>query len=106
MVSLLGVTGTPHTVRWETRGPDTGDGPTWVDAQNVQVRMEPVSRQVQLPTGRVTTIVADSYWPAAVEPAPGDRVTWGERRYKVAAVDSLVWFTGTVMHHEVALEAG
>lgn len=106
MVSLLGVTGTPHTVRWEKPGPNTGDGNTWVDAVDAQVRMEPVSRQVQLPTGRVTTILADSVWWAKDWPSPGDRVTWGEQRYKVAAVDTPMWFDGTPMHHEVALEAG
>ncbi|ALG07668.1 hypothetical protein [Kibdelosporangium phytohabitans] len=108
MVSLLGVTGTPHRVVLERYLGDDGEGrPKHAAAVELDGRVEVISRRVQLDTGRVVALAALVFLPGTVEVAPQDRLTYtapglagSGTPHKVELVDSPVWLDGRPMHHE------
>lgn len=102
-MSLLGVIGTPHTVSWESYEGDTGDGAAYADAVDVEARVEPSSKQVQLDTGRVVMLASLVVLPGTVPVKTGDRLTIDGKTREVVTVDTPVWLDGTPMHHEVGV---
>lgn len=105
MVSLLGtLVPTPDAVQLRRYLGDGPDGPRWGEPVGGYGRWEQSTRQLQTPDGRVVTVTAVVFLPAAWEPQVGDEVARGGGAAdwrRVETVDTLTWFDGTVMHHEV-----
>jgi hypothetical protein len=108
VLSLLGLIGTPHKVLHEPYLGQGGTGqPKYGPGVEVGGRVEVVSRQVQLDTGRVVMLAALVFLPGTVPVAPQDRITYAApdlagsgKPHKVAMVDTPVWLNGAAMHHE------
>ncbi|PXY20314.1 hypothetical protein [Prauserella endophytica] len=105
MVSLLGtIIPTADPVWFRRQIPDGPDGPTFGEAMSGYGRWERTSRQIQTPEGRVVLLTGTVYVPAAWEPKVGDQLAQGGGApdwRRVEMVETLTWFDGTVMHHEV-----
>ncbi len=105
MVSVLGpLIPTPDPIRVRRYLGDGPDGPQWAEPVQVYGRWEPSTRQIETPQGRVVTLVGVVFLPASAEPSVGDQVARGDGDWRrVELVDTLAWFDGTVMHHEVSV---
>lgn len=99
MVSLLALIGAHTSIPFERHLGNDGEADTYADSVTLAGRVTPMSKQIQLPTGRVVTLAYQVTLPGGVDPNPGDRVTIDGARRRIEQVSTPVWLDGTAMHH-------
>lgn len=107
MVTLLGLIGAGGTVDYAAPLPDGGEGPRWADPVAVSgCRVERGTKRIRTAEGRVVTVTARVYSPAAPAIEVGGRIDVRDGRgwRVVHTLDVPVWLSGRPMHHEIGIE--